>query len=333
LKRCAGNVDFAQIDSYARPESAERDRAEDYSIVVGPSPLYPAHFMMQHPENIPWCMRPWNTGYATRRSRMPEESKSPGDMLNDIAYRKQRAGQARFGRTSSTFESPKGVYLLSCEAIAQAFVGDDYRFSKSGPHFARRAGDYLFQVSFQSSRNNVADEYVALWIHANVVSPTVKKWRVTNRSIRGPCDFVAGGQIGNLAEHPSWLEWNLADSRDRQAELQNAIGTIRELALPYFAEFNDPTNICAKLKRGELVGMDLMCMFDFAACFSSLAAARDVAARFLSRRPSLLEEYRERMNHFRHTGLPDGVPSGWVDQLAALSIRFDLGDLCDAAVA
>lgn len=264
---------------------------------------------------------------------MPHESRSLGDLIGDIAYRKQRAGQARFGRAPSASESPKDVYLWSCEAIAKAFESDGYRYSKSGPHFTRKAGDFVFKVSFQSSRDNVAGEYVALWIHANVVSPTLKKWRITNRSIRGPYDFVAGGQIGNLAEHPSWLEWNLANPQNREAEVQSAIGRIRELALAYFAEFEDPANIAAKLQRGELVGMDLMCMFDFAACFSSLAAARDVAARFLARRPDLVDEYRERMNHFRRAGLPDGVPSGWVDQLAALSIRFELGDLGGAAVA
>jgi hypothetical protein len=264
---------------------------------------------------------------------MPHESRSLGDMIGDIAHRKQRAGQARFGRAPSGSESPKDVYLWSCEAIANAFASDGYRFSKSGPHFARKAGDFVFRVSFQSSRNNVAGEYVALWIHANVVSQTLKKWRITNRSIRGPYDFVAGGQIGNLAERRSWLEWNLADPANRDAEVQSAIRTIRELALPYFAEFVEPANISAKLLRGDLAEMDLMCMFDFAACFSSLAAARDIAARFLARRPDLLEEYRERMAHFQHAGLPDGVPSGWVDQLAALSIRFELGDLGAAAVA
>lgn len=239
---------------------------------------------------------------------------------------------ADFSIGPAPFSTSKEVYLRSCEAIANAFASNGYRFSKSGPHFTRKAGDFLYRVSFQSSRNNVAGEYVALWIHANVASSTLKKWRITNRSIRGPYDFVAGGQIGNLAEHPSWLEWNLADPASREAEVQSAIRTIRELALPYFAEFVEPAKISAKLLRGELAEMDLMCMFDFAACFSSLAVARDIAARFLVRRPDLLNEYRERMKHFQQAGLPDGIPSGWVDQLASLSIRFELGDLGDAAV-
>ena len=72
-------------------------------------------------------------------------------------------------------------------------------------------------------------------------------------------------------------------------------------------------------------------MFNFMACFSSMDLARSIAERFLMRRPDIVEEYHERLNHFREVGLPDDVPSGWVDQLAAISIRYDLGDLGGAA--
>jgi hypothetical protein len=138
---------------------------------------------------------------------------------------------------------------------------------------------------------------------------------------------------GNLAERHAWLEWNLADPVNRQREIDSAIHTIRELAIPYFAVFDNPANVCSKLMRGELVGMDLMNMFDFVACFSSIAAAREVAVAYLSRRADLIDGYRERLKQFQQTGLPDHVPSGYVDVLAALSVRFDLGDLGAVAIA
>jgi hypothetical protein len=257
---------------------------------------------------------------------MPRELKSLDDMINDIAFRKQRAAQARFGRGPTEGEAPKDVYSQSCAAIGQEFVGDGFRYSGSGPHFSRRVGDMVFKVSFQSSHNNIRGEYVALWIHVNVRSPKLKKWRITNQSLRGPYDFVAGGQIGILTNGRPWMEWNLADPAKRQSEIDRAVLTIRELAFPYFAVFEDPANICDRLKRGELIGMDLLNMFDFAACFSSLSAARDVAVRYLSRRLDFVDDYRKKMEQFRQKGLPDHVPSG-TEALAALSIRFGLGDL------
>jgi hypothetical protein len=142
---------------------------------------------------------------ATRK-----ETRSIADLVADVAYRKRRAAQVRFAGTSPGQESPRDVYLAACASIG-AYLDESFgfKYSKSGPHARRRSGDFTFQISFQSDRNNVAGERVGLWIHGNVWSSRLKKWR-ESQPLLHPFDYVAGGQFGNLQLNHCWLDWDLA---------------------------------------------------------------------------------------------------------------------------
>src|SRR2546427_10589160 len=107
---------------------------------------------------------------------MPRRSLSLGQIISDIARRRKRAGQTRFGRAASVAEAPKHVFATGCAAIARTFAVDGYRFAASGPHLSRRFNDFEFRIAFQSSRDNIAGEYVALWIHVLVRSRVLKEW-------------------------------------------------------------------------------------------------------------------------------------------------------------
>jgi hypothetical protein len=222
---------------------------------------------------------------------MPQEIRSLENMILDVAYRKHRAGQARFGRAVAESEAPRNVYMQACSTIAQAFVPDGFRFAHSGPHFTRCSKDLGFKISFQSSHNNVAGEYVSLVVYWSVTSRHLQKWRATNHSFHGSYDVFARGQVGYLDSHPSYLEWNLADIDTRDNEIENVINTIRRLIIPHFIQFEDPVRICEKLQEGEVEGMGLIDKFDFVACYSSLSAARRVIAKYFIQWPSLIDEY------------------------------------------
>lgn len=260
---------------------------------------------------------------------MPQEPESASEVLADIAHRKCRAGQARFGRTPSAGESPKKVYEESCARIAAPFTAEGYRYLKSGPRLTHKAAGLVYNISFHSSHHNISGEYVGLDLCATISCPILKNWRVANQSGRGPSDSLAGGQIGNLVEPFSWIQWNLADPVNRGREEFNATKRIRELVLPYFSRFRDTQSILGLLQNGEPPAMSLHNMFDFAACFSSLGAARAVACRFLARRPAIWDRYKARLRHYQQVALPDQVAPGWADELAIISLRYGLGNLFD----
>ena len=222
---------------------------------------------------------------ATRK-----ETRSIADLVADVAYRKHRAAQARFAGTSPRQESPRDVYLAACAFIG-AYLEESYgfKYSKSGPH-ARGGGDFTFQISFQSDRNNVSGERVGLWIHGNVWSPRLKKWS-ESQPLLHPSDGVAGGQIGNLQANHCWLDWDLADAIKRDEVIRDAIRAIEELAFPYFAKFEDLPSLFKLLVNEDLPAMTIDRVVEFLLCFADQSTAWLAAANFLKRRTDLIRAY------------------------------------------
>jgi hypothetical protein len=262
---------------------------------------------------------------ATRK-----ETRSIADLVADVAYRKRRAALARFAGTSPGQESPRDVYLAACASIG-AYLDESFgfRYSKSGPHARRRSGDFTFEVSFQSDRNNVSGERVGLWIHGTVSSSRLQKWRASHPPLH-PFDYVAGGQLGNLQANHCWLDWDLADAAKRDEVIRDAIRAIEELAFPYFARFEDLPSLFELLVHEDLPAMTINRVVEFLACFADRSTARSAAASFLERRPDLVGAYRRDFEHYAERGLASQHPSGYAQQLAFASHAFEFGDLTAA---
>jgi hypothetical protein len=245
---------------------------------------------------------------ATRK-----ETRSIADLVADVANRKRRAAQARFAGTAAGQESPRDVYRAACAFIG-AYLDESFgfKYSKSGPHARRKSGDFTFQISFQSDRNNVPGERVGLWIHANVL----------RRS-----DYVAGGQLGNLQKNHCWLDWDLADAIKRDEVIRDAIRAIEELALPYFAKFEDLPSLFKLLVNEDFPAMDIDRVVEFLMAFADQSTARLAAASFLKRRPDLVGAYRRDFERYAESGLDSQYPSGYAQKLAFASHAFEFGDL------
>lgn len=245
---------------------------------------------------------------ATRK-----ETRSIADLIADTAYQKRRAAQARFAGTPPGQESPRDVYLAACASIG-AYMDESFgfKYSKSGPHARRKSGDFTFQISFQSDRNNVPGERVGLWIHGNVLQRS---------------DYVAGGQLGNLQENHCWLDWDLADATKRDEVIRDAIRAIEELALPYFAKFEDLPSLFKLLVNEDFPAMDIDRVVEFLMAFADQSTARLAAASFLKRRQDLVGAYRRDFERYSESGLDSQHPSGYAQKLAFASHAFRFGDL------
>lgn len=173
-------------------------------------------------------------------------------------------------------------------------------------------GEFTFQISFQSDRNNIAGERVGLWIHGNVLHGA---------------DYYAGGQIGNLQKNHCWLDWDLADASRRVDVIRDAIRTIEELALPYFARFEDLPTLFTLLVNEDFPGTNIESLTAFLVRFADPSIARMAAANFLKRRPEFLESYRRDFQRYAKSGLDSRRPGNFAERLAYVSHAFKLGDL------
>jgi hypothetical protein len=241
----------------------------------------------------------------------------------DIALRKMRAGVTRFGRTDSTAGKPREVYLAGCASIAGQLASEGFTFSRSGPHCRRRRGEFVDEIAFQSSPSNVAGEYVALWIHVYVRSKRIKQWR-KEHPLPGSVahDFVLGGQIGNLLPSASWLEWNLA--LDPAREIDDAMQTIRNVALPYFKMSDDIGSLASRVTEGEVAGIHPVAGLELLLCFASRRAAEDSITAFFRRRPDLLPVYLQTLDRYRLEGVPAYYPNHSAKDLAKVTIVYGL---------
>ncbi len=258
---------------------------------------------------------------------MPERRKDIRDVLSDTARRKRRVAEVRFGGAPTSGEVPRDVYVAACQAIATPLGADGYTYAKSGPKLSRKSQDFSFRLSFQSSHHNTPGELVVLWIHANVMSPTLKKWRTGHVCLREGSDFVAGGQIGNLLPRHSWMEWNLALPGDRDQQIADAIATIRRVAYPYFAMFDDIPRLVARLVVENVPSFDPASALDFLMCFASQSEALRAARRMLRQLPGAEERYPIALAQFRRDGLPPHMLSTHGDVLAAATITYDFPEL------
>ncbi len=262
---------------------------------------------------------------------MPEHGRNIWEVIRDTAQRKVRAAKARFQGSAPNVEAPRDIYSQSCAQIAEALMPDGYAYARSGQKLTRKTGDFSFQISFRSSRNNVSGELVALWIHANVVSKQLKKWRTEKPSLRNASDFVAGGQIGNLLPHTSWMEWNLASRDTRDEQIADAVTTIRRIAHPYFAMFDHVARLASRLVTEDVPAFWEMDILDFLMCYSNPASAREAAVRLLKRYPDTLRDYPLALSRFQQQGLPKFALTKHAECLAAATIIFGFQDLRNEA--
>lgn len=258
---------------------------------------------------------------------MQLHGKNLEQVIRDTAQRKARAAEVRFKGIISSTEVPRVVYLTACQQIADALKRDGFSYARSGPKLARKSGDFTFQISFQSSRDNIPGELIALWIHAGVLSPSLQKWRSSHQSLLPDSGGLAGGQIGNLVAPASWMEWNLASSTSREQEIIDAIGAIRRIVYPYFAMFEDIPRLIGRLVAEDVPSFDPKGMMDFIMCFGTPTVARQAAINFLRRHPVSQQDYHRALTEFREKGLPTWSPMKHSEVIAKASMIYQFPDL------
>jgi hypothetical protein len=244
-------------------------------------------------------------------------------LVADVAYRKQRAGAARFGHTTPVSQKPRDLFVAACAEISAPLTEIGFTFLKSGPAAKRKQPEFTHEILFQSSHNNVAGEYVAVWIHANVQSKRMKKWRADNPYGGSVVHAsIGGGQIGNLRVPTAWLEWNLAVGREKQ--IVSAVHTIKELALPFFSLFDDTDKLTSRLTNSDVPGIGVVSAVEFLLCFASRHEAQDALSSFFKRRPDLHSEYLQFVEKYSLTGVPVFSQMGYAKDLAKATVVFGL---------
>jgi hypothetical protein len=244
--------------------------------------------------------------------------------IAEIARRKQGAAKARRERSTTTSEAPRGVYLKACEAIGEAVASDGFRYLKSGPQLVKSTNQFQFFIRFQSSHHNVANQHVAMWIHAGVQSRDLMEWMQTSCWPFSPPVLIAGGQIGNLVKPPRWWEWDLADAEDRRSQIDDAVNSVRNIILPFLDRFLDLKSLVAELQNAEVFGIEsdravLLCLWQ-----SGQSAAAQCLKSWLDGHPRWIPDFSEGQRWIASGGRPNDGPGGAAFRLGVIAATCGL---------
>lgn len=78
------------------------------------------------------------------------------------------------------------------------------------------------------------------------------------------------------------MEWDVASTELRGDKIQLAIEAIRNIALPYFAAFEDVPGMCKRLEREEVPSMGIEDRIDFLACYATTEAVQNGVKHFVA---------------------------------------------------
>ena len=247
---------------------------------------------------------------------------NPKEISYKTAIQKNRAAKFRNTGDKRTLEHSSEVYSKSCAALAKTFEKDGFTYAKSGPHFSKKSGQTRYIVSFQSSVNNIPDEYVALRMASIVRSKRLKEWRNSqSRPLRSD-DWVAGGLVNRICEDIFYLEWDLSDKRTREDTLADVESLIRNRVLPWFNQFENPSELIETLTKQSIPAIDIGDSVEFASCYGSMDSAQKILDRFVQDRVDLIDEIRSSIERYSTAGIPHYQLTSYADKVAFLHLQY-----------
>ena len=223
---------------------------------------------------------------------MPKSLRSLDDHTQDTLDARRRTQSGRFQTVAPGTERVADVIASSCAAVAGAFSGLGFRWSKSGLHFSRKVGPFTHVVSFQADSANSSGSHVGVAMHARTRSAELARWREANGGVTTG-DHLWGTQIGYLSAAHEYLKWQLADPAGRQAEIDSMVKTVHELAIPAFDVCRTRESLSARLlERTEMTWIPDWTV-DIALWVGNTAAAEALVLKKLESLPNVTAQFIE----------------------------------------
>lgn len=234
------------------------------------------------------------------------EPRSLVDLLSATSRQKLAAARAR-QRPDATAEKPRDAILEALHLVHEAIAADGFSFVPSGPKFSRKRGDFTFEISVQSDRNNVSGQRAAIWVHVGVYSKILTAWRKTHHSdwIRPKAPFpmpLYVNQIGYLCEPPGWVEFDFADKATRRVVADDLMNSIRTGAFRCFAIFESSIEDIAAVSDQDWPPPEGILSYLLAMGRVNLAS--ETLRTYLHRRPEFRRDFDQFFQQFSEHGLP-----------------------------
>jgi hypothetical protein len=233
---------------------------------------------------------------------------------------KRRRRRVRKQPSAPMFPEPdpraaRNLFLDVCTSVAAEFDASGFRFAPSGPHMSRPWNRFRFGVSFEFRRGVVS-------LYAHVQSRDLRAWRKHHGQPDG--GYLGAGQLGNLRENRGWLEWELIDTVDAPAVERSVIGAVRNIALPWFALFEDEAQLAQLLESAKVPGCEGLTPIEWMLAVDRRRSAERHGTALLASAKWNRRAYEHELIRLSVEGIDAGPTFGVGEGLAYANVAYGL---------
>jgi hypothetical protein len=230
--------------------------------------------------------------------------------VSDIVESRQKTKDARFKPLPFDVEHVDEVLHHAVYYLAEQLATKGFTPAVSRLSLSRKHGPITQTVSLDRVGSNLSGVSVAVGAHVSVSSASYGRW-CTNEGTGNHSKYLWTRQLGYLSGQRNYLRWQLVDSHNRQAELENLLGNISTLALPAFSAWETKQLIGQAVFRfTELDRIDWL--MSAALWAGDVHAAARLISEHLEAHPKHVPEYKSDVLRFRAslTSMPATPISG-----------------------
>lgn len=253
-------------------------------------------------------------------------TKGLSDAAESVADAKRTFSAHAFKPADQSVEAPKDVFLAACRIIADRLEPLQFKYLKSDRVLVRKRGDWVDRLSLGTDHYNVRGERVDISVSALACNERIKRMRNKGESMF-PFDLdwgsVAAGDLGRLVADSTFLHWNLADPKQRSATIDDVIKEISNIALPWFAKFDDYEAFSRTVETEGIRCLEIHNEIDLHLCYGGKHAASRCIERWCVQHPDQVPDVLKNLELIRQQP-PAGVPREWARRIAAAVWRYRL---------
>lgn len=146
------------------------------------------------------------------------------------------------------------IFFQACQQVANAFVGDGFKFIKSRQAMERKHSVFKDSVPFKSSISiNKLPRHIHFEVRAYTSSQIMAEWQEAHGAPFGKNGVIGSGSVENLfTPGPPYIRYDIGDPETRAKVIQRVISAVRTHALRFFDIACDPQQLCDALENGSI---------------------------------------------------------------------------------
>lgn len=227
------------------------------------------------------------------------------EIIKSTFQRKEKTAENRKVGRDPDVEKAGDVYKDFCLRIAEHYEKLGFKYLK-GDNILKKISnnkEWIFNINFCSSHQNVSGEYVAFSFGNSVESTGIKKWSKEQPMFkRNPHGLLGGIHTGRAMDEDAISDaiWSISQEKEREEAFSEVVSLIDTVVIPFFESFTSPKDLIPKYSDPNSWGLGgLTCAMKFLLCYGDKDLAKETASKFLATNPSFESKFKQEVEKIK----------------------------------